>query len=166
MQRQVEKSGLLKGSLAILTPFSPFQDDSLGTPSLWRRRTIVRIGRPRRRRSTLGVSFRTARTSSSYRKLTVTDKNPKAFAFANPGRLAKTAARSHDVLICSYNILTRSLRMLMRFADQRKAIPRPSSRSHPRRTPATTRHHCWSTWCRQDNSAEVIGQALCEGNAF
>ena len=25
------------------------------------------------------------------------DHNPKAFAFANPGRLAKSAARSHDV---------------------------------------------------------------------
>ncbi len=27
----------------------------------------------------------------------VADKNPKAFAYANPGRLAKSAARSHDV---------------------------------------------------------------------
>lgn len=26
------------------------------------------------------------------------DKNPKAFAYANPGRLQKQAARSHDVL--------------------------------------------------------------------
>ena len=26
-----------------------------------------------------------------------TDKNPKAFGFANPGRLAKQAVRSHDV---------------------------------------------------------------------
>jgi hypothetical protein len=25
------------------------------------------------------------------------DRNPKAFSFANPGRLQKTAARSHDV---------------------------------------------------------------------
>lgn len=26
-----------------------------------------------------------------------TDSNPKAFAYANPGRLAKQAVRSHDV---------------------------------------------------------------------
>lgn len=26
-----------------------------------------------------------------------TDKNPKAFGYANPGRLAKQAVRSHDV---------------------------------------------------------------------
>jgi hypothetical protein len=27
----------------------------------------------------------------------IVDRNPKAFSFANPGRLAKSAARSHDV---------------------------------------------------------------------
>lgn len=34
--------------------------------------------------------------------LFLVDKNPKAFAYANPGRLAKSAARSHDVCLLSY----------------------------------------------------------------
>ena len=36
------------------------------------------------------------------RNLISLDKNPKAFAFANTGRLAKTAARSADVRMQDY----------------------------------------------------------------
>ncbi|RDW80358.1 DUF663-domain-containing protein [Coleophoma crateriformis] len=38
-----------------------------------------------------------AHRPSKEKKKHTGDKNPKAFAFANPGRLAKTAARSHDI---------------------------------------------------------------------
>lgn len=34
----------------------------------------------------------------------VTGANPKAFAFSNPGKLNKQAARSHDVRICYLSV--------------------------------------------------------------
>ncbi|CZS91299.1 hypothetical protein WAI453_003643 [Rhynchosporium graminicola] len=40
---------------------------------------------------------RAHRPSKEKKTKHVGDKNPKAFAFSNPGRLAKTAARSHDL---------------------------------------------------------------------
>lgn len=33
-----------------------------------------------------------------------TERNPKAFAYANPGRLAKQAVRSHDVSLLNYEL--------------------------------------------------------------
>ncbi|KAI1007437.1 Ribosome biogenesis protein [Podosphaera aphanis] len=38
-----------------------------------------------------------AHRATKVKKKHTGDRNPKAFAFANPGRLAKTAARSHDI---------------------------------------------------------------------
>ncbi|CZR69461.1 related to GTP-binding protein Bms1p, required for distinct steps of 40S ribosome biogenesis [Phialocephala subalpina] len=49
-----------------------------------------------RRREMEDQSNRPHRPSKDKKKHTG-DRNPKAFSFANPGRLAKTAARSHDI---------------------------------------------------------------------
>ena len=90
------------------------------------------------------------------------DRNPKAFAFANPGRLAKTAARSHDVGFLK--VLAHPLPADFS-EDKRKKISCTSSRSHTRRTPSTTGHHRWPSRCWEDNSSKVAGQEICEGNA-
>ena len=62
----------------------------------WKTKPIGLIGRPKRRRSILAVR------AISWGPWTVLltppiGSNPKAFAFAHPGRLQKQAARSHDV---------------------------------------------------------------------
>jgi hypothetical protein len=62
----------------------------------WRTSPIDPIGLQRRRRNILEVSGHEFLRAEPVLTL-IADRNPKAFSFANPGRLAKSAARSHDV---------------------------------------------------------------------
>jgi hypothetical protein len=81
--------------------------------------------------------------------------NPKAFAFATPGRLQKTAARSHDV--CR---LLDPQKALLTGTGQRKAPPRSSRRPPPRRS---TPNHCrcrWPSRRRQNYTHQVAHPSL------
>jgi hypothetical protein len=62
----------------------------------WRISQIDPIGQQKRRRSILEVGGHELLFADPVLTL-IADRNPKAFSFANPGRLAKSAARSHDV---------------------------------------------------------------------
>ena len=70
-----------------------------GTTQSWMIKSTGPIGLPKSRRSIPEVrlpgSFQIAPKIAA--NMVRKDRNPKAFSFANPGRLAKTAARSHDV---------------------------------------------------------------------
>jgi hypothetical protein len=88
----------------------------------WRTSPIDPIGLQRRRRNILEVSGHEFLRAEPVLTL-IADRNPKAFSFANPGRLAKSAARSHDVGLL-YSIIQALLTLV---PDQREATPCPSS---------------------------------------
>ena len=121
----------------------------------WTTNPTGRIGLQRRRRSILEVGLR---NTFPLPPLISPDKNPKAFAFANPGRLAKSAARSHDVCIepDSQHLLTS--------ADQREAPTCPSNRPNPRRTSSTTCHNRWTPRRRKDNTPQIPRQTIRKRN--
>jgi hypothetical protein len=85
--------------------------------------------------------------------------NPKAFAYATPGKLHRQAARSHDVL----SPLNPGKAMLT-CTGQRKAPPRPARRPPARRG---TPDHCrcrWPARRRQDYPHKVSHPSLHQTN--
>ena len=86
-----------------------------------------------------------------------TDKNPKAFAYANPGKLQKQATRSHDA--CSLT-LSHHLQHLMNPTGQRKAPPCSSRRSPPCRTSPYHRCGRWSSRRWENHSHQISHQAV------
>ena len=93
--------------------------------------------------------------------------NPKAFAYAAPGRLQKQAARSHDV-----RLQDRTRRSCQRdvCADtkigQRKAVPRAAGGSS---TGRSTTYYCRrrrTARSRKDHSDQVSGPSLHKTDPF
>jgi hypothetical protein len=88
----------------------------------WRTNPIDPIDLQRRRRSIPEVGDHELLCAEPVLTL-IADRNPKAFSFANPGRLAKSAARSHDVGWV-YSIIQALLTIV---PDQREATSCTSS---------------------------------------
>lgn len=108
------------------------------------RRSILEVGKPRHHIEPQCTDFSA-------------DKNPKAFAFANPGKLQKQATRSHDA--CSL-ILSHYMQCLMNPTGQRKAPPCSSRRSPPCRTSPYHRCSRWSSRRWENHSHQVSHQAV------
>lgn len=76
------------------------QTETVQTPIKWRTRCTSRTGNPRRRRSSSIQEvnkYNQIRSPCVGNANNLPEKNPKAFAFSNPGKLQRTAARSQDV---------------------------------------------------------------------
>ncbi len=123
---------------------------------VWRIKLIGLIGRPRSRRSILEVRKPQHHIEPRCTNFS-TDKNPKAFAYANPGKLQKQATRSHDA--CSF-ILSHHLQHLMNTTGQRKAPPCSSRRSPPCRTSSYHRCGRWSSRSWENHSHQISHQAV------
>lgn len=115
--------------------------------------------------------------------------NPKAFAFSNPGKLNKQAARSHDVCSSNFEIVAPKL-IWISALGQREEIACAPGGSHARRGSAHGRRDCRAPRCkswhdsmrlifehcisnswfvharigRQDNSREVASPSLYEAD--
>jgi hypothetical protein len=81
--------------------------------------------------------------------------NPKAFAYATPGKLHRQAARSHDVL-SPFD----SDKSILTCTGQREAPPRPSRRPPARRGTPDHRRCRWPTRCWQDHPHKVSHPSL------
>jgi hypothetical protein len=83
------------------------------------------------------------------------DKNPKAFAYAAPGKLKRQAARSTEVCksrSCALSLLT--------FPGQRKAPPRTARRPSSRRSSPNYCRRRWPPWCRKNHSHQELDQTI------
>jgi hypothetical protein len=127
-----------------------------------------RVLRPRRLRRLTLVTMADADQSNRPHRKTKEKKaahsgapNPKAFAFATPGRLQKQAARSHDV--CYSQPFDWAMKLTM-IPGQRKALPRPPCRSPPRRSASHHCRRCWPSRRRQDDTDKILNSPLHEAN--
>lgn len=123
-----------------------------GDSSRWRINRTALIGRPRRRRRRSTKQVRSQFVFAP-KRADQRGKNPKAFGFANPGRLAKQAVRSHDVWGLPLLSFQQTLTIVL---DQRKAPPCPSCRPPPRRS---SPNHCrcgWTSWSGQNYSHQIL----------
>lgn len=86
--------------------------------------------------------------------------NPKAFAYATPGKLQRQAARSQDVwdsCPCTCTVLT-SL-------GQRKTPPCPARRPSPRRSASRHRRRRWPSRCWKNHTDQIPDSAIHEADA-
>jgi hypothetical protein len=81
--------------------------------------------------------------------------NPKAFAYATPGKLHKQASRSHDVRT-PFN----SDRAMLTEIGQREAPPRSACRPPARRSSSDHRRRRWPARRRQDYAHKVSHPSL------
>ncbi len=173
------------GTFALECSWSPAIDALTWTP-----KSTSLIGLPRsprkRKQSTRVVRNRPTKQQKRRRKAanTAVDRNPKAFAFSNPGKLARQAARSHDVCH-GLPIANSCLSMLtvVRSIDQGKAPPCPSRRPHPGRAATAACRHRWPPRGGKNNTTvrlfhcfseispnrphveqQVLGSTICKGD--
>jgi len=88
-------------------------------------------------------------------------KNPKAFAYATPGRFAKQAARAHDVSILTHFNCTFLLTIGL---DQRETLTCPACRSITR---GSAPDHCRSgrtVWGWKNDADKVFDKTVYETN--
>jgi hypothetical protein len=88
--------------------------------------------------------------------------NPKAFAFATPGKLQKQAARSHDVWV----LVTPVRDSLLTNTEKRKTPPCTARRPSSRRSPSDYCRRRWPSRSRKNDPYKVSDQTIHEADTF